>query len=1254
MASASPNAVHVYDPATSADQTIPLSRAPLSFSLSLDGRHAAVGHDGAVSYVNLQTLAVEKTLILALRVERLVLGNGFIYITSGFGPLSLLNISSGAVTAGSDFFAESVRLHPSGNYLYSVSSTLISRYDLQAASNAAKVGSIPASCGNLWLSLDGARIYTACGSTVHASTDPLVDMTTGPPLQGLQAAAGIHESATAGRIAAITGEDPFSTPSPVWDQVRLYDTVSLREAGRFRLPGFSSGGLTYAAHGRWVFFNNASSSLHVIVQADASSGVVNDFAVRTFSLASPAPCFASFSSATVEIPSSGALAEVGISAAADCVFRAASSAAWVQTISGAYGSGDSTLRLHVRSNTGASARTATVAMGTQTLTISQAGSPATPVVPQRLSYRVSGAEYSKALNRIIAVSAGPDEVHIIDPVTRTEQFIPLGYPPLSISVEPDGLKAAVGHMDFVSYLNLQTASVERVYPMAGNAVDVVAAGNGYVYVMNDTWLGGSQVRSIQLSNGARTTEQRFSNGPARLHPSRNAIYTRGHTYLERWDIRSGPASFQRELEQTAGCTNLWLSEDGVRLFNNCGFVYRISEVPQQDGTPGGSLVAATGNSPVAPAVLSLSHSSARSMIAVLPGTTRFSPNDWHWGEIQLYADNGLVLQGRLRLTPFVAATRHEVQGRHVFWNAASDRLFVISQVNPSSGLLSDFVLETVLPAAITNCAATLSQTSANVSGNVHSLDVSVSIGPDCVWEAQVGQNDTWISVPSGRGTGSGTITLGVSSNIFTPAARSAVVLIAGQQFTVNQAASSGILLSFGSMQFHYSGGSSFVGVATSATNRSWTASSNAPWITFANGSGTGGGTFTLMVAANSGAARTATVTVGPESFTVTQDANPQAPGTGMRFVPVTPCRVVDTRNEGGAVRGPRTFVVAGRCGVPAAATAYSLNVTVVPESPLGYLTIWPAISSVPFVSTLNSLDGRVKANAAIVPGAGGAVSVFVTDPTHVILDVNGYFVSSAGANTSIAHAFNAVKPCRVADTRAAAGPNGGPSFAAGQTRNFSIRAVAGCDTLPVNAAAYSLNITAIPKSAALGYLTVWGAGGAQPFVSTLNSFTGTVVANAAIVPAGANGDISAFVTDAADVVIDINGYFGPGGSNPLLYYPTTPCRISDSREAPGTFGGPILTAGQGRNWPVPGSACGLPSNANAYVLNATVVPSATLGYLTLWPSGAAQPLVSTLNSFDGSITANAAIVPAGVGGAVSSFVSNDTHLILDTTGYFAP
>ena len=85
---------------------------------------------------------------------------------------------------------------------------------------------------------------------------------------------------------------------------------------------------------------------------------------------------------------------------------------------------------------------------------------------------------------------------------------------------------------------------------------------------------------------------------------------------------------------------------------------------------------------------------------------------------------------------------------------------------------------------------------------------------------------------------------------------------------------------------------------------------------------------------------------------------------------------------------------------------------------------------------MNSLDGRIKANAAIVAtGSGGEVSVYVTDPAHVILDVNGYFVP---AGTPGALAFYALDPCRVIDTRITGGivPAGGTRRISGVDSRF--------------------------------------------------------------------------------------------------------------------------------------------------------------------------------------------------------------------------
>jgi len=105
----------------------------------------------------------------------------------------------------------------------------------------------------------------------------------------------------------------------------------------------------------------------------------------------------------------------------------------------------------------------------------------------------------------------------------------------------------------------------------------------------------------------------------------------------------------------------------------------------------------------------------------------------------------------------------------------------------------------------------------------------------------------------------------------------------------------------------------------------------------------------------------------------------------------------------------------------------------------------------------------------------------------------------------------------------------------------------------------------------------------------------------------------------------------------LSFVPVTPCRIADTRNTAGPFGGPALAANGTRSFVIPSSACSIPTTALAYALNFTVAPHATLGYLTVWPTGQSQPLVSTLNSYDGRVKANAAIMPAGTGGAISVY-----------------
>ncbi|PYT15390.1 MAG: hypothetical protein DMG59_13955 [Acidobacteria bacterium] len=74
----------------------------------------------------------------------------------------------------------------------------------------------------------------------------------------------------------------------------------------------------------------------------------------------------------------------------------------------------------------------------------------------------------------------------------------------------------------------------------------------------------------------------------------------------------------------------------------------------------------------------------------------------------------------------------------------------------------------------------------------------------------------------------------------------------------------------------------------------------------------------------------------------------------------------------------------------------------------------------------------------------------------------------------------------------------------------------------------NLNFAAVPKGP-LGYLTAWPTGKSQPLAASLTAPTGTVTANAVIVPAGTNGSVDIYSTDNTDLVIDITGYFALPG-----------------------------------------------------------------------------------------------------------------------------
>lgn len=272
--------------------------------------------------------------------------------------------------------------------------------------------------------------------------------------------------------------------------------------------------------------------------------------------------------------------------------------------------------------------------------------------------------------------------------------------------------------------------------------------------------------------------------------------------------------------------------------------------------------------------------------------------------------------------------------------------------------------------------------------------------------------------------------------------------------------------------------------------------------------------------------------------------------TGSFTALPSPQRLLDTRAGGATADGQFsgtgtqaggtvfTLPVAGRAGVPAGATAVAVNVTVDNPAGPGFLAVFPCGSSIPNASNLNYGRGTTVANLVISRiGTGGAICLFTPTATEVVVDASG--VLPAATFVPLA------EPQRLLDTRPGQATADGTFVAMGAQpggATLQLR-TAGRVSIPANASAVVLNVTAVPGS--FGFVTVHPRGSALPNASNLNHRPGGVVANAVIARVGRGGDICVFTSGASDVIVDVAGWLtGPppptaGGLCPSLT-PTDP------------------------------------------------------------------------------------------------------------------
>lgn len=346
-----------------------------------------------------------------------------------------------------------------------------------------------------------------------------------------------------------------------------------------------------------------------------------------------------------------------------------------------------------------------------------------------------------------------------------------------------------------------------------------------------------------------------------------------------------------------------------------------------------------------------------------------------------------------------------------------------------------------------------------------------------------------------------------------------------------------------------------------------------------------------------------------------------------------PQRLFDSRS--GAAKpsagGVVTIPVAGLVGVPADAVSVALNVTADQPEADGFLTVYPSNEPLPTASNVNYRTGGAHPNLVVAKiGTDGAIKVYTDQTTHVIVDVFGYF------STTAANGFRPVNPDRVIDTRSGAKP------AHGDTLTFQ---VAGKYNVPADAKAVVLNLT-LDQPDAAGWAAVYAAGQSRPATSNINVAPGETRPNVVFAPVGAGGQVSVYLDLPSHVIVDVLGYYSTD-SEAELFKPVKPKRVIDTRQGDAVR----IPAGGSIQVKVTDIA-GVPSTASAVVLNVTATDTQGYGYLTVYPSNLPLPPSSNVNYVANQSIPNVVVSGVSPDGRVTIYSYAEAHVIVDVAGWF--
>jgi len=641
LVSGSPNQLHVYDPISHKDTTVSLNYPPDSVSVSPDGLFAAVGHDKKISYVDLNKLGIVKILDVSIPVFDLVLdGKGWIYASpKAQDDLRAIEISSNSESktrVTSLNYNGILRLNPNGQSMYWANSGNtfgnIGRIDISQGVPVINTN-LPLQlnyqmCNNLWFSKDGETIITACGNTFKASTDPQNDILYSGRINGIKQIKSAFQISSKNMLVVIDTKSPMDVMNQaISDQLQVYDFGNYQKIGAIGFPKIEKNGNKYREFGQFLFVNRDENQYFVIVKAEGKSGLLHDFGI--------------------------------VNGTIDSLLNALEKP---------------------EKNT------------TQPHTFDG------PITS--LPNDLVDAEYSDSLDRIVFISDNPSQFHIFDPEKLEDVSIPLAFSPTSISISPDGKSAAIGHDAKISLVDIANRKITKTLEIPILVSDILITNNGWIYALNRSNQQGS-VWSVESQSGVVSETKGigfFDVSTIRLGSDGNSVFGATGSVspgsFPMFDISQGvpkalKSSYINVAESTSGtCGNLWISEDGLRIFSGCGHVFRITENNTQNMSFNGILDQVSR-------VSSIDQSNKVDRVIAIP-TSLYpgNPNEKALdNSIRVYEYEDLVFNKSIFIPNVVVDGKNvPSHGKFVFFNSSGKKIYAIVLADSQSGYKNVFGL----------------------------------------------------------------------------------------------------------------------------------------------------------------------------------------------------------------------------------------------------------------------------------------------------------------------------------------------------------------------------------------------------------------------------------------------------------------------------------------------------------------------------------------------------------------------------------